>query len=150
MKLIIKKYSSNILGMYKICDEKGYIQYHVVHESVGKLRLYEGDKELGCVKHKSNNLEDIYEFCLHRKYLGKLVKQPTLKKTKYTLFFENALPTIVHVSMSDYRVLDANDESIMIFSQEPSFESKQYLLDITDDNNEHVCILIALSLIMAG
>ena len=43
MKLIIKKYSSNILGMYKICDEKGYIQYHVVHESAGKLRLYEGD-----------------------------------------------------------------------------------------------------------
>ena len=88
MKLTIKKYSSNILGMYKICDEKGYIQYHVVHESVGKLRLYEGDKEVGSIKHKSNNIEDIYEFYLHRKLLGKLVKQPTLKKTKYTLIFE--------------------------------------------------------------
>ncbi len=67
MKLTIKKYSSNILGMYKICDEKGYLKYHVVHESVGKLRLYEDDKELGCVRHKANNMEDIYEFCLHRK-----------------------------------------------------------------------------------
>lgn len=149
MKLIIKKYSSNILGMYKICDEKGYIQFHVVHESVGKLRLYEGEKELGSVKHKSNHSEDIYEFYLHRKYLGKLVKQPTLKKTKYTLYFENTLPTILHVCMSDYRVLDDNDETIMKFSQEPSFESKQYLLDITDDNNKYICILIALSIIMA-
>ncbi len=149
MKLIIKKYSSNILGMYKICDEKGYIQYHVVHESAGKLRLYEGDKELGCVKHKSNNLEDIYEFYLHRKYLGKLVKQPTLKKTKYTLCFIDSKPTQIQFSMTDYRIYDDNDELIMEFSQEPSFESKQYLLDIVDDNNEKICILIALSIIMA-
>lgn len=150
MELIIKKYSSNILGMYKICDDKGYIQYHVIHESVGKLRLYEGDKELGCVKHKANHLEDIYEFYLHRKYLGKLVKQPTLKKTKYTLYFDDFKPIQVHFSMTDYRIFDDNDECIMKFSQEPSFESKQYLLDITNDENEKLCILIALSIIMAG
>ena len=74
MKLIIKKYSSNILGMYKICDEKGYIQYHVVHESVGKLRLYEGDKELGCVKHKSNTkvaiMRMVYKSGLFRLFMN--------------------------------------------------------------------------------
>lgn len=149
MKLTVKKYSSNILGMYKICDEKGYIQYHVIHESVGKLRLYEGDKEVGCVKHKSNNIEDIYEFYFHRKLLGKLIKQPTLKKTKYTLTFEDAKPMQVHFSMTDYRIYDDNEEMIMKFVQEPSFDSKQYLLDIVDEENKELCILIALSIIMA-
>lgn len=149
MKLFVKKYSSNILGMYKICDEKGYIKYHVIHESVGKLRLYEGDNELGYVKHKSNNLEEIYEFHLHRKLLGKLIKQPTLKKTKYTLSFVDSTPVEVYFSMTDYRVYDINDELIMKFVQEPSFESKQYLLEIVDDENEKLCILVALSIIMA-
>lgn len=149
MKLNIKKYSNNILGMYKICDEKGYIQYHVIHESAGKLRLYEGDKELGYVKHKSNNSEDIYEFYLYRKYLGKLVKQPSLKKTKYTLYFEDLIPIPILFSMTEYQIFDDNDDCIMKFTQEPSFESKQYLLDIIDDNNKYLCILISLSIIMA-
>ena len=149
MKLTVKKYSSNILGMYKICDEKGYIKYHVIHESVGKLRLYEGDNELGYVKHKSNNMEDSYEFYLHRKLLGRLIKQPTLKKTKYTLTFDDFIPVQVHFSMTDYRVYDVNEELIMKFVQEPSFDSKQYLLDIVDDENEYLCILVALSIIMA-
>ena len=150
MKLTIKKYSSNILGMYKICDEKGYLKYHVVHESVGKLKLFENDKQIGCVKHKSNQLENIYEFYLNKVYLGKVIKQPTLKKTKITLVFHDSSSMQIYTSMTEYRICDENDELIMECKQEPSFESKQYELDIVDDQNEKLCILIALSIIMGA
>lgn len=149
MKRTIKKYSSNILGMYKVCDDKGHILYCGIHESVGKFRLYREDQEIGRIEHMVDNDEERYEFYENEEILGKLIKEPTLKKTRYYLSFVEGEVIPIHYYGSDYRILNAKEDWLMKFIQEPSFEAKQYDLEILNEENEILCILIAFALIMA-
>ncbi len=150
-KLYIKQKFLALTDTYDIYDENEYPKYFAQCDftlMLHRLRVYDGDVEFGYVEQQFKFFEPEFSFYLNDKFIGNIVKELTFFKPRYYLDF-NDWRIEGDLFGLDYEVFDGQGHVIMSFSKDLFRFTDHYCLTIFDDENEKLCLLIALAVDMA-
>lgn len=150
-KLYIEQHLFSLTDTYDIYDEHGNAKYYAkcdftffLHE----LRVYENGIQFGHVSQHLKFLEPEFSFYINDQLIGNIVKEFTFFRPSYYLNF-NDWRIEGDFFGFDYEVLDGQGRIVMHFEKEFFRFADHYALTIYDDENEKLCLLIALAVDMA-
>lgn len=144
---------------YYIYDQNQAVKYTVKGELLSMkhhLHVYDasGRSELGTVKEKlislrsplslDSNPKD-FDIEVEGKKIGKVKTKAAFTKQKFDVTF-NGWRVEGDVFGKNYKILDSDDNVIMLASQKLSYLNDMYFVDITNPQDEFYCVMILLAL----
>ena len=150
-KLYIKQKFFALTDTYDIYDENGNLKYFAKCDftfMLHQLRIYENDEQFGHIEQHFKFFEPEFSFYLDGELIGNIVKEFTFFKPMYYLNFNDWRIEGDFWGL-DYEVFDSHGNMMMSFTKEFLTLTDHYCLTIFDDENEKLCLLIALAVDLA-
>ena len=113
-----------------------------------QLRVYDHNEQIAHIEQHFRLIEPEFSFYLEGQKIGRIIKEFTFLRPRYVLDFKDWKIQGNFFGL-DYEVIDSSGKMIMRFSKELFHFTDHYCLEIYDDENEKLCLLIALAVDLA-